>query len=227
LIDEGVVSDATVFGDGSICGVEAGRFRPSPDARRSTRHAWGISENDFVAGFLGRINRDKGILDLARAFSAATLPERSFLVLAGPDEEGLEGEVRQILGSRSDRCLFTGHVDRPEAILPAFDLFCLPSYREGFGTSVLEASACEISVLASRIYGLTDAVADGKTGWFHEPGDVEQLVAGLEHAVASPNARSALGKAGRVWALERFAPARIVDAQRVFYRHRLGQEGGA
>ena len=59
--------------------------------------------------------------------------------------------------------------------MAAADLFCLPSYREGFGMAAVEAGSCGLPVITSRIYGLTDAVEEGVTGLMHEPGDVNEI----------------------------------------------------
>ena len=59
--------------------------------------------------------------------------------------------------------------------MQAADIFCLPSYREGFGSSIIEAAACGLPAIASRIYGLTDAVKEGETGLLVNPGNVTGL----------------------------------------------------
>ena len=65
--------------------------------------------------------------------------------------------------------------------MAAADLFCLPSYREGFGMAAVEAGSCGLPVITSRIYGLTDAVEEGVTGLMHEPGDVNEISRLIEY----------------------------------------------
>ena len=55
------------------------------------------------------------------------------------------------------------------------DIFCLPSYREGFGSTIIEAGSCNLPTLGSNIYGINDAIIKNKTGFFHKPGNVNDI----------------------------------------------------
>ncbi len=167
LVAEGIVDGTRieVLGPGSICGVDTARFRPDPAARRETRAALGVPQTAFVFVFVGRLKRDKGVMDLCRAFTqvASSHPD-AYLVLAGPDEENLTPSISDVVAVVADRVKIIGFTRTPERLMAAGDVFCLPSYREGFGSVVLEAAAAGLPSLASRIYGLTDAVVEGETG---------------------------------------------------------------
>ena len=101
LIEQGVLKAAAsgILADGSICGVDADRFHPDKVARREVRAELSLREDDIVFLYLGRLTRDKGLLDFAAAFQAihGGLP-RARLVFVGPDEEGLRGEIERTLG---------------------------------------------------------------------------------------------------------------------------------
>ena len=101
------------------------------------------------------------------------------------------------------------------------DLLSLPSYREGFGSVIVEAAAVGIPAIASRIYGLTDAVCDGETGLLHEPGNVEQIRQLLQRLVADSGLREAMGAKAMARAVTSFDQAVVANAMIGYYREHL------
>ena len=165
-----------VFGSGSICGVDFNRFCPDIADRIIIRNNLGISLQSNVLLFLGRLNRDKGILDLVEAFILLSkIRTNLVLLLVGPDEGNLLEQINKRCFDLGNRFIYVDYTNTPERYMRASDLFCLPSYREGFGVSVIEAASCGIPALVSRIYGLTDSIIEGETGWFHEAGNIYDL----------------------------------------------------
>jgi glycosyltransferase involved in cell wall biosynthesis len=220
LIANGVVaaSKSAVLAEGSICGVDGGRFRPDLAVRDRVRSALGIPHDTVLFLFLGRLGREKGVLDLAAAF--AVLAERhpeAYLLIAGPDEEGIKPRMLALLAACTDRVRWIDYTDRPEEYMAAADVFCLPSYREGFGQVAIEASATELPVVASRIYGLSDAVLHGQTGLLHAPGNVEALCEHMETLLTQPELRGKLRRAGRARALSKFSAERVTQALLDYY----------
>ena len=147
LIEEGVVgTQAEVLGKGSICGVSMERFSPNLSIRKTRRKALEIKNDEWVFMFLGRLNQDKGVIDLIQAFSAIEQQKNSCsLFLVGHDEEEIEARFQ----SASKKIHFIPFEKKPEELLQACDAFCLPSCREGFGLSVIEASALEKPIICS------------------------------------------------------------------------------
>jgi glycosyltransferase involved in cell wall biosynthesis len=211
---EGVV-DATraqVLGSGSISGVDIERFRPAPLVGREVRREVGANDADVLIIFLGRLRRDKGVLDLARAWAplAANDP-RLRLMFVGPDEDGLRDAIRRAVPkSVVGRLSFVGLTSSPERYLAAADIVCLPSYREGFPITALEGAAMALPVLASRIYGIEDAVVENVTALLHRPGDVEDLRAKLDRLIREPDLRRRLGEAGMARVHAEFEAGRVV-----------------
>ncbi|MUL64960.1 hypothetical protein BOO86_10845 [Mycobacterium sp. CBMA 234] len=224
LIRERVVraERSGVLADGSICGVDTDRFRPDPVGRKRVRVELGLSEDELVFLFLGRLTADKGVLDLAQAFALARERHRDIsLVIVGPDEEALRPRIMAELGRHEGACTLVGFTPDPERYLAACDVFCLPSYREGFGSVLIEAAATGVPSLASNIYGIDDAVIDGTTGLLHPPGDAEAIAGQMERLIVSPRLRTQLGEAGRRRALESFPAERVVHAMVDYYSDRL------
>ena len=178
LVNERVLppGKGKVIGAGSICGVDPLRFHPDPDARRTMRDELDIAQDAKVILFVGRLNRDKGMLDLAAAFDAIAKQHPDvLLLLVGAEEDVPFSRIQEICQAGRDRLHYVSFTATPEHYMTAADIFCLPSYREGFGMTIIEAAACGVPAVASRIYGVTDAVVDGKTGLLFPAGDVISL----------------------------------------------------
>lgn len=226
LLEEGVVTPekSRVLGKGSISGVDATRFKSDPGARSEMRARLGYRDDSVVFLYLGRLHRDKGVLDLAAAFSRlAARDERPRLLIVGPDEDDMEAAMRAALGDTAPRAAFAGYTDRPEQHIAAADVFCLPSYREGFGTTVIEAAAAGIPAIGSRIYGIIDAIVEGETGLLHTPGDVNELAEKMEMLMKDPTLRQRLGAQARQRAVNEFNQQRITQALLDYYRGALGE----
>lgn len=224
LIREGVLTDvgSAVLGAGSICGVNTKRFCPNSNARRTVRSEMGTSADALVCLYLGRLNRDKGVLDLAAAFEKVAVKHpKAELWVVGPDEANWFEQMQVLLGDAIGQVKRVGFTPQPEQFMQAADLFCLPSYREGFGSSVIEAAACGVPALTSRIYGLTDAVAEGQTGWMHEAGNVQDLTRQFMTLLADPAELALKGQAARQYAETVFAEEMITNAMVEFYKKRL------
>jgi glycosyltransferase involved in cell wall biosynthesis len=222
LLDEKVMSPAKsiVFAKGSISGVDIGRFKPDQQARISIRQQLNISDETIVFLFIGRLTRDKGVLDLAHAFGSINLGN-THLLFVGPDEQNMQVEIISILGKDCQNLHFIGHTNTPESYMAAADVLCLPSYREGFGSVVIEAAAVGIPAIASRIYGLTDAVAEGETGLLHNPHDVNAIKRCMEKMVHNQTVRFKLGKQAQIRAIENFDSNQVTQAWVNFYRENL------
>jgi glycosyltransferase involved in cell wall biosynthesis len=208
-----------VLGSGSVAGVDATRFSPNRAAREVVRRDFGIGAQDFVFMFVGRLNRDKGISELLQAFAqiSCDYPEVR-LILVGPDEDGYEARIADLplaVNRKIHRIDFT---PRPEMYMAASDVICLPSYREGFGSVLIEAAACGVPAVASRIYGITDAVVDRLTGILHEPGNINEIVAAMSRMIRDTQMRIQMGTAARARACECFSQDHITAAFLDFYR---------
>ena len=219
LVDEGVLdSKAEVLGKGSICGVSLARFSPNSSLRVKRRKALGLSENEWAFMFLGRLNKDIGVIDLIQAFSELDQTEHAAsLFLIGHDEEEIQARFQSV----SNKIHFIPFEKKPEELLQACDTFCLPSYREGFGLSVIEASALEKPIICSDTYGLQDTIVKGKTGLRHRVGEVAHLKEQLLWALQHPEEMRAMGKNGRVYVEENFSGEVLLNAWKNFYAEKL------
>lgn len=222
LMDEGVVSPtkSSVLAKGSISGVDTSRFKPDVEARSKIRREFFIEESDIVFLFIGRLNRDKGVVDLATAY-AGMENENTRLLIVGPDEGSIREEMEAGLNGCLERVHFVGFSSNPEVYMAAADVLCLPSYREGFGSVIIEAAAVGIPAIGSRIYGVEDAILEGQSGLLFEAGNVVELKDCMEEMAADDGARKRLGDVARKRAIEQFGSDILASAWLEFYRERL------
>ncbi len=202
---------------GSGQGVEAKqRFAPEryPDARQQIRDEQGIPQDALVLGFIGRLVRDKGIVELATAWETlrARYPE-AHLLIVGPFEERdpVPQQTRALL-EEDPRVHMLGWQSETAPFYRAMDLVALPSYREGFPNVPLEAAAMELPVISTLVPGCVDAVDDGTTGALVPAGDARALTEALDAYMRDPEKRQAHGKAGRRRVLDQFDPSKIFAA---------------
>lgn len=211
-----------VLGHGSVCGVDTERFKPNLTVRHHIRSNLGIPDGAIVYLFLGRLNKDKGILDLAHAFAElAVNMYQAHLVVVGPDEGDMDEMLELILAKCLGQFHRIGFANNPEDYMACADIFCLPSYREGFGSVIIEAAAVGVPAVATNIYGLVDAVKDGETGILHEPKNIVEMKRALLTLTNDSDLREKMSK----WAMERvhafFTVDVLVTAMRQYYQNLL------
>ena len=172
----------SVIWNGSASGVNLQKFDISQksDYRKAIRSQYQIPEDAFVYGFVGRITRDKGINELLSAFKQLS-PENSYLILVGSEEINKNIDFDLFNWSKSaENVIYTGSTSVVEQYLSAMDVYILPSYREGFGSCVIEAEAMGLPVIVSNIPGPTDAMLKDETGLVVEKADVKSLKEAME-----------------------------------------------
>ena len=211
-------SNSQVLGKGSISGVDTSKFVPRKVIRAQIRQQLGYVDNDVVYMFLGRMNTDKGVVELAKAFNFLQKKYSNVkLLFVGGDEENLVPVVKEIVEDNKS-LLFYGVTPTPELLLQACDVFCLPSYREGFGTSIIEASLLEKPVICSDTYGLMETIIDDTTGLRHKVADVSSLLVQMEKLVENKELRKSLGSNGRNYVLDNFSSETISKEWLEFYK---------
>lgn len=225
LIEEGVVkdNDSLVLANGSIAGVNTRRFTPSAESRALRRKEYGISDDRMVFVFLGRLNRDKGIGELFEAFDkiVPSCPDAALLLL-GTDEGGYDAVAEKYPNIKRGRNYFyPGYTSCVQEALQAGDVFVLPTYREGFGSSVIEASCLGLPVICSDAYGVMDAMVDGETGLRCKVGDTDSLAGCMKRLYEDPGLRARLGANGRARVLRDFSSDLVTGAWVDYYRRIL------
>jgi glycosyltransferase involved in cell wall biosynthesis len=215
-----------VLSKGSLSGVDVARFNLPALTEQAAhlRMQLGLNETHFVFAFIARKTRDKGAVDVLRAFAAVSRNHSNArLLFVGPDESG--GEIEGL--SKSDPELFNnvldvGLVENHELYLAISDVLCLPSHREGFGTIVIDAAALGVPAIGSNIPGLADSIEDEKTGLLFPAGDIDALARIMAEFLENPGKYQKM----RLYAIARvdafFAADLLYDALKALYLELAG-----
>ncbi|WP_078595895.1 glycosyltransferase family 4 protein [Evansella clarkii] len=204
-----------VIWNGSANGVDLVKFDISKKCywNKLIRKQYNIQPDELVIGFIGRLDKDKGINELLQAFKKISDEYQNCkLLIIGPDDkvEGLEPEIYK--WSKSfDSVIYTGFTTQVEKFIAAMDLFVLPSYREGFGSVVIEAEAMGVPVIVTDIPGPVDAMQPGITGLTVPKGSVQPLVDAMEQMILNPKEREEMGKNAFNFARTNFAQEKLWD----------------
>lgn len=217
-------------------GVDVARFSPASSGERERlRHELGLDPRLAWLLFVGFFSRDKAphvAFEAWRRLRPA-LRDRSGLIFVGAVESSyhevdpsLAASIRSEAATcgASARVLFHDETVSIERYYRAADVFVFPSRREARGMALVEAMACGLPVVASRLPGATDHVEDGVSGLMVSPGDTEGFTAAIERLLDDPVLARSLGRAARQSVASRFdirhTARRMLDA----YRHVSGQE---
>jgi len=212
LIKEGVLSKgfSVVLGSGSISGVDVNRFQPSKIHRNFIRKQLNIKDDCVIFLFVGRLKKEKGIFELVEAFkNVSEQHDNVALLIVGPDEEELKQELISRLETCKEFVRFVDFTKMPEQYMAASDVFVLPSYREGFGSVVIEASSCGLPSIGSNIYGLSDAIKVNETGLLVPARSSESLKEAILKLVNNNELRNKMSLNARRRAIHNFSQDNI------------------
>ena len=212
LLENNIVKEkkSLVLGSGSFCGVDTLRFIPSDEHRISMRKKYNLSPDQIVYLFVGRLKKDKGVFELIESFSHLRAVHNNInLWLLGPDEENIKNQILSDKMSK-EGIEFIPFSPNPELFMNAADIFCLPSYREGFGTVIIESASCGIPAIGTRIYGLKDAIEDGITGLLVGVKEIESLKHAMERLLQDHEMRKKMGEMARMRAKEEFDQRKVI-----------------
>ncbi len=210
-----------------ICnGVDCERFAPSRDIRRAFPHVAFRDERLVIFGTVGRLEPVKNQLTLARAFVAALAREpgareRMRLVIVG--DGSLRPAIERVLDEAGARDLawIAGERSDVAQLLPAFDVFVLPSLAEGISNTILEAMACGVPVVATAVGGSVELVATGETGELVPSADAEAFAGAMLRIGSSGELRERMGAAARARAAREFSLAEMVRRYGALYEREI------
>ena len=199
--------------------IDPGRYEQAAATGEGARR-W-ASEDEAVLVHISNFRTVKRVPDVVEVFHRLAGERRVRLLLVGdgPERHKVEARCREL--GVCDRTIFLGNLPRVEEVLVGADLFLLPSETESFGLAALEALACRVPVIATRVGGLPEVVREGETGFLLPVGDVEGMAAAAARLLDDPDLRSRFAARAREDAIERFTMERIVRRYRDLYERAL------
>lgn len=193
-------------------GVDLARFRFDPDGRQRIRAEWGVGADEVLVGGVGRRVAEKGLLELAAA--ARSLEGSARTVWVGPEDFDKPDHLGaadvapvELVGERADM----------PAVYSAFDIFVLPTHREGFSRSGMEAAACGRPMVLTDIRGCREVGVHEEHLLLVPPRDPGALTAAIDRLVADVALRERLGDAAHRRAAAEFDQRRVAAASLATY----------
>ena len=205
---------------GSVCGVNINKINEIKNTQDTPalKEKYNITDNDFVFSYIARKTREKGAIDIVKAFNAVSEINSSKslkLFYIGPYEDNIKKEISLLIDKTT--IIDIGLVDNIFGYLALTDVLCLPSYREGFGNIVIDAGALHVPTLGYDINGLSDSIKNNKTGIISEKGNVEEFVNNMDKLLNDKALVSLLGSNAFEYVKNNFDSDVMSDAYHELY----------
>jgi glycosyltransferase involved in cell wall biosynthesis len=203
-------------------GVDLQRFQFDPGGRDRVRAEWGIGPDEILVGGVGRRVAEKGLPELGAV--ATALAGKARFVWVGPDDAAKRDRIDpraidgvQLVGARTDM----------PAVYSAFDVFALPTHREGFSRSAMEAAACARAMVLTDIRGCREIGEPGVHLLLVPPRDPAALGAAIEELTEDADLRARLGRAAATRARAEFDQRRVAQVSLDTYAQVLARRRGS
>lgn len=206
-------------------GIDMARFNPKRFNElfiKEKKQTLGIKPNIFIIGIVARLVAEKGYLELFSAFAKVLekFPDAVLLVI-GPVEPQKKDAIGPAIVKRfgiEKNVKFLGERTDVDELFPLMDIFVLPSHREGFSHSIMEASAMARPIIASDIRGCRGAVIHSKTGWLIPPKNPEKLAEAMVYFLENPDIAKQMGSLAQKKAEQEFDEQLLFEKTEHEYR---------
>ncbi len=188
-------------------GVDIDVYQPATKKERKVLRGKLELPQGFICVFSGRLAPEKGLKTLFSAWKEICSRHKdAYLLVLGSGP--LESELRS---AKVKNVIFRGYVPEPLKFYQASDAFILPSETEGLSNAMLEAMACGLAVLATRVGAAGEIITDGDNGMLLKAGSVDDIIQALEHLLSNPGKIARIGKAGRQKVVTAYSLDNTVD----------------
>jgi N-acetyl-alpha-D-glucosaminyl L-malate synthase BshA len=202
-------------------------YMPLSAEQRAAGRARYAADGEKILVHLSNFRPVKRTADVVRIFSrvARELPARLLMIGDGPDRSAAEW-IAHSKGIQ-DRVHFLGKLDNVSEVLPLADLLLLPSELESFGLVALEAMACRVPTIATRVGGVPELIEEGVTGRLFPVGDVDAMAAAAVELLRDGDRYQAMADAARRTARARYCATKILPLYEQFYERVLSGPAAA
>ncbi len=200
--------------------LDCGRWVPAPDPDVRARYC----PPDRYDALLLHVSNLRPVKRLDTVIDILALVRRRIrarLVIVGDGPERARTEALAADAGLTEHLEIVGEIEDVQPLLSAADVFLLPSAQESFGLAALEAMACGLPVVASRVGGLPEVIRHGETGFLHPPGDADAMAASVVALVEDRTLHAHVSRLARASVVERFDEDRIVPMYEAFYQRLL------
>lgn len=195
------------------------KFNPrkaEPDAIEALYAELGLEKQHTIITFIGRLVKEKGIVELLEAFSAIEDENIRLLVVGDVDQGCRDQQTKQQMTEKYKDCkkvIFTGFRGDINHLLYMTDIFCLPSYREGMPRTVIEAMAMECAVIATDIRGCREEVKESWNGFLVKPRSVKDIQEKMEELLNNHQLLAQMKANGRLRAEQLYDEEKVISKQ--------------
>ncbi len=230
-----------IIGSGSSNGIDTFFFTRTPALEaeaRNIRTQYGITDNDTVFSFVGRVVKDKGIVELTEAFRTISAnvdqphnpiatPGRVFLMIVGPFEQELDPLPTEVVTflHEDKQVIMTGFQHDVRPWLMASDIFVFPSYREGFPNVVMQASLLKVPCIVSDINGCNEIITHNSTGLIVPPKNIAALTEAMQELLVNKESRTRFSTNAHEYISNNFDRQHIWQALEEEYREMMIVKG--
>lgn len=215
-------SNMLVINKGSCNGFEAEAIdveKLRNENRKKLQDKYGLSDDNYVIGFVGRFVKDKGIEELYRAFKKLYKTDSKVrLLLVGHFEDGdpLPEQLKHEM-ENDISVIITGFVSDVLPLYSIMNVYVLPTYREGLPYTALEAAACQLPVITTTATGARDSIEHGRTGIIVPCKEVDSLASAIQEFIQNEAKAVQYGVEGRKWVINNFKPELIWQELQLIY----------